>query len=156
MGEKDLFKTLAEFQEIRYNNDEKYRSLQEFKQYRARNPETQISREEYQTVVKIKEIGVKGEPILNPKKIDTETFTYRDEHINISDHNRGLSREKAESFIEKSIFMLKQRGGKRLAFYSRSGATVVDVESKEIVTSFSVEDFDSRIVRAIKEIKENE
>ena len=145
-------KTLDKFQEIRYNNKDEYRALQEFKQYRAKNPETTITREEYKVVLRIKEIGLKGEPILNPKKIDTTDYSFSDDHINKTDHHRNITKEQAEGYIESAIFSLKQWKGQRFVFYSNNGATVIDTGKKKIVSSFNEVDFDDKVRKAIQEV----
>ena len=107
IGKENMPKTLDKFQEIRCNDEKEYRALQEFKQYRAKNPETSITREEYQVVSKIKEIGFKGEPILKPDKIDTKDYPFSDDHINKTDHHRNITKEQAEGFIDRAVFSLK-------------------------------------------------
>ena len=107
-------KTLDKFQEIRYNNKDEYRALQEFKQYRAKNPETTITREEYKVVLRIKEIWLKGEPILKPEKVDTKDFSFREEHINITDHQRNITKEQAGGYIDSAIFRSNNGRGRDL------------------------------------------
>lgn len=144
--------TLAKFQYLKYNNTKEFDTLRGFKDYKSKYSDADL--EEYQTFEKIKKIGLRGEPILRPERIDTKEFSFNEEHINKTDHQRNITREEAESYIDNAVFSLKQWKGQRFVFYYYKGATVIDVRDNKIITSYTKEGFDNKVKEAIKEVKE--
>lgn len=155
VGEENMPKTLAEFQDLKYNKGVEFEKLHAFKDYRQDNPETKIDFKQYSVVEKIKSTGVKGTPILDASKPDIQDFSFSDEHINVVDHQRGISKEEAVGFTNNIIFSLKQRKGQREIFYSKEGAVCVDFKGKTIVTAFKSDEYDDTIKTIISEVLRN-
>ena len=155
VGEENLPKTLAEFQDLKYNKGVEFEKLHAFKDYRQDNPETKIDFKQYSVVEKIKSTGTKGTPILDASKPDIQDFSFSDEHINVVDHQRGISKEEAIGFTNNIIFSLKQRKGQREIFYSKEGAVCVDFKGKTIVTAFKSDEYDDTIKTIIGEVLRN-
>ena len=155
VGEENMPKTLAEFQDLKYNKGVEFEKLHAFKDYRQDNPETKIDFKQYSVVEKIKSTGAKGTPILDASKPDIQDFSFSDEHINVADHQRGISKEEAIGFTNNIIFSLKQRKGQREIFYSKEGAVCVDFKGKTIVTAFKSNEYDDTIKTIISEVLRN-
>lgn len=155
VGERYMPKTVDEFQEIKYNKNtqEQYarleRTFQGYSAYKRDNPDCTPS--DYRIALKLKERAVKGTIYIPPQTVDTENYKYNDEHIN-SERQHGVSRVEAETFIGQAVVSIAQWKGQRIAFYSKDGVTVVDIEKKQIVTSWKKEEFDDNIKSIIKEV----
>ncbi|MBP3433957.1 MAG: hypothetical protein J6K50_01665, partial [Clostridia bacterium] len=117
--------------------------------YKRDNPDCTPS--DYRIALKLKERAVKGTSYIPPQTVDTENYKYNDEHIN-SERQHGVSRVEAETFIGQAVVSIAQWKGQRIAFYSKDGVTVVDIEKKQIVTSWKKEEFDDNIKSIIKEV----
>ena len=140
---------------MKYNKGVEFEKLHAFKDYRQDNPETKIDFKQYSVVEKIKSTGAKGTPILDASKPDIQDFSFSDEHINVADHQRGISKEEAIGFTNNIIFSLKQRKGQREIFYSKEGAVCVDFKGKTIVTAFKSNEYDDTIKTIISEVLRN-
>lgn len=64
-----------------------------------------------------------------------------------------VSREEAEQFIKESDVSLTRWNGRFVNYYGKDGATYVDVENKNIRTSFSSREFDGNTLK-IREVVE--
>lgn len=97
----------------------------------------------------VKEIGIRGNIILEPVDIDLKDYTFDDKHINFErDHN--ISRENAESYIKTSKIIITRNNGRFFNFYSSEGAAYVDLEEKNIRTAFAKEQFDEKIIKMME------
>ena len=72
---------------------------------------------------------------VNPEKLDVSGYTYDTDHIN-AERAHMVSREEAERFIKESDVSLTRWNGRFVNYYGKDGATYVDVENKNIRTSF--------------------
>ena len=86
------------------------------------------------------------------ERIDTSEYSFNGDHINITDHQRNITREQAVSFIDNAVFELRQWKGQRIAYYSSEGATAVDIDKKTIVTTFSKIDYKESVKIALQEV----
>ncbi|MBQ8284625.1 MAG: hypothetical protein IJX75_06015 [Clostridia bacterium] len=156
VGVESMPKTLAIFQQIKYNRNtqEKYtrleKSFQGYSTYKRDNPAATPS--DYQAVCRLKKQGVEGIIHIPPRIIDLTEYGYSSRHIN-NEHQRGISREDAKSFIDRSIVSIEQgKKGRRQVFYSTEGATVIDTVEKRIVTSWKRNEYDQKAKTIIKEV----
>lgn len=155
VGAENMPKTLAKFQQIKYNRNtqERYtrleKTFQGYSAYKRDNPDCTPS--DYRTALKLKEQGVKGTIHIPPQMVDTKKYTYNDEHIN-TERQHGISRAEAESYIGQAVVSITQWKGQRIAFYSKDGVTVVDLATSKIVTSWSKDEFDDNVKSIIKEV----
>ncbi len=156
IGVENMPKTLAKFQQIKYNRNtqERYarleRTFQGYSEYKRDNPDA--TPRDYQAVCRLKKQGVEGNIHIPPRMVDLTEYGYSSEHIN-NEHQRGISREEAESFIECSIVSIEQgKKGRRQVFYSTEGAAVIDTVEKRIVTSWKRNEYDQKTKTIIKEV----
>ena len=155
VGAENMPKTLAKFQQIKYNRNtqERYaqleRTFQGYSAYKRDNPDCTPS--DYRTAQKLKEQGTQGTIQIPAQIIDTHDYTFRDWHVN-DEHARNLTRENAEAVIKNSIISIVQWKGQRVLYYSQDGATVIDKKTKEIITTWDSSDFDENVKNIIKEV----
>ena len=155
VGAENMPKTLANFQQMKYNKNtqERYtrleKTFQGYSAYKRDNPD--CTPNDYRTALKLKEQGVKGTIHIPPQTVDTKKYTYNDEHIN-TERQHGISRAEAESYIGQAVVSITQWKGQRIAFYSKEGVTVVDLAKSKIVTSWSKDEFDDNVKSIIKEV----
>ncbi len=152
IGAENMPKSLDKFQKMKYNNGKKYEFLKGFKEYKQTNPRSRI--EDYKTSVRLKEQGVRGSIHIPAQEINISDFSFNDEHINI-ERQHGVSRKEAEKYIQDALVSISQWKGRRIAFYSIAGVTVVDLTEKLIVTSWGKDEFDGSVKNIIKEVVAN-
>lgn len=102
--------------------------------------------------IELAEANIRGVPKLNPEKIDVSGFTFDESHIN-AEREHGVTRAEAERFIKEADISLTRWNGRFINYYGPHGATYVDVENKNIRTSFKKEQFDVPTLK-IREVAE--
>ena len=107
---------------------------------------------DYYVQTALKEAGIKGIAKVNPVKLDVSSYSYDTEHIN-TERAHMVSREEAERFIKESDLSLTRWNGRFVNYYSKDGATYVDVENKNIRTAFTKKEFDENTLK-IREVTE--
>lgn len=148
--EDDMPKSFADFQNLKYNEPEKWEKLKALKHYLESNPEN--SSRDYHVQTALKEAGIKGIAKVNPVKLDVSSYSYDTEHIN-TERAHMVSREEAERFIKEADLSLTRWNGRFVNYYSKDGATYVDVENKNIRTAFTKKEFDENTLK-IREVTE--
>lgn len=143
--------TLAEFQNLKYNEPEKWEQLKDRYRYKRRIPEA--TENDYQTYKKIKATGILGSVRVPPHPIDIETLEFKDEHAG----NHGVTLDDAKLYIKNAKFSLSRKrwDGVSFNYYSEDGATYVDDSKKLIKTAFPRENFDSVVNKAMEVINGN-
>ena len=102
----------------------------------------------------LKSIVKKGVINIPPKKIDVENFDFDDEHIN-SERKHNVNKEEAIGYVKKSKVSITKWKGRFENYYSKDGATFVDVENNQIKTSFKKEEFDDNAKSIMEVLKKN-
>ena len=155
VGTGNMPKTLDDFQKIKYNKDarEQYLRLQNtylgYSEYVRDNP--RATPKDYQTVLRLKEKGVKGKIRIPPKPFNTEKYEFKDDHINKA-RNHFVVRSEAESFIQNAVIAIVKWNGQVIQYFSKDGATYINVEKKEISTSFKSNEFDENVKKMLEEV----
>ncbi len=155
VGAENMPKTLAKFQQIKYNKNtqERYarleRTFQGYSAYKRDNPDCAPS--DYRTVLKLKEQGVKGSIRIPPQTIDVTTYEYDDQHIN-QERKHFVERSEAESYIQNAVISIVKWNGKSIQYFSSEGATYLNVETGKIATSFKSSEFDENVKKMLKEV----
>lgn len=143
-------KSFAKFQKMKYNEPEKWEELKALKLYLESNPGN--SSRDYYVQTALKEAGIKGIAKVYPVKLDVSGYSYDSEHIN-AERAHMVSRGEAERFIAESDLSLTRWNGRFVNYYSKDGATYVDVENKNIRTAFTKKEFDENTLK-IREVIE--
>lgn len=100
----------------------------------------------------LKEAGIKGEPILNPEKINLSEFGFDEKHINV-DRAHHVTKADAQRYINESKIALKRWKGQFMNYYSKSGAAYVDMKNKNVRTAFSSREFDENVKKILEVIE---
>ncbi len=152
LGDKEMPETLAEFQEMKYNNSKKFDELKELKDYVRENPNA--TSKDYKLVKKLKDNGVKGQIHIPPKRnIDIDKLGFDNKHINEERHH-NISKDEAIQFIKKAKMSITRWNGEFERYYSYEGGAYIDMKNKIIRTAFSKREFDAEAKNIIKEIIE--
>lgn len=99
----------------------------------------------------IKACGIVGEVYLQPLKIDTDSLSYDKEHF--IERNRGITFDEAKSYIINARFSISRWNGTFENYYSEKGASYVNIELKEIRTTYSEKDFTDSVRKALEVLK---
>lgn len=141
IGEENIPKSLAEFQDLKYNNNDRFEWLKSFKEYRTDNP--RATQSDYKKVVRLQEAGIKGEIHIPPREIDDiSKYGFDDEHINV-ERKHNVTEQEAKQFINNAVVTITKWNGKFERFYSYDGAAYVDMEHSIIRTAYKPDEFKS-------------
>lgn len=101
-----------------------------------------VARKRKADIIKLaKENKIRGEVHLEYQRTDISEYAFDEKHIN-KDREHGVTREDAERFIADSKVMISRWKGRFECYFAPGGATYIDLEQKNIRTSFKREEFD--------------
>ena len=117
----------------------------------------ELTRKKNDDIIKeIKACGLRCETVnLIPKKIDADSLSFDDEHIN-GKRNHNVTREQAIEYIKNAKFSATAWRGKREKYFGYEGVAYVDVEENMIKTAFSKDEFDDIIIKILEVYKKYE
>ena len=141
-------KTLAEFQNLKYNNPEKWEHLKDFKKYVTRVPEaTEVDYEIYKKIKSVVHDGIVRVPA---DKIDASALTFRDEHA----ARHGCTVEQGRYYVKTALYSVtKERwDGMSVNYFSTSGATYIDPNTMQIKTCYGKDNFDASTKKVMEVI----
>lgn len=140
-------KTFAKFQDLKYNNPDKWDYLKNYKKYKDRVPEAKES--DYALYRKVKETGVSGSVRVPPLRVDTDKLAFRDNHA----ARHGCTLEDAIQYVANAKCSIRRKrwDGYSVNYYSLDGAAYIDAETNKIKAAFKEKDFDPT-VKAIMEV----
>ncbi len=150
---KDLgVSSIDDFQNLKYNNTEKWEETQAYYRYKKKYPE---SNQEYFKINKdIQELiskGVVAEKIgvaVKPIPIDYEKMH---KHALKRMAERNLKDQDIKGFIKDAKVMFKQDNDRRNVYYSEKGAAGIIVNEKMLITAFPASSYDEG-AKAIMEV----
>lgn len=132
-------KSLAEFQDLKYNNISKYEWIKAFKEYRVDNPKS--TQDDYKKVVRLKEAGIQGEIHIPPRVIaDVSTIGFDNNHVNV-ERQHNVTEHEAKLFINNAVASISKWNGTFERFYSCDGVVYVDMKHSIIRTAYKSDEF---------------
>lgn len=155
-------KSLEKFQEIKYNNSEKWKELKGFKKYKEAYPETSLENYRVYTVLRDKGLLPKGHIVPTQAckvYILADAGKKNSAHIMERMLERNIASEAVQSYVDNSILCVSMFQGTRKVFYSEDGVTVLTQTSAYqgidwiAKTTWSKSDFDDNTTEIIKEVK---
>lgn len=144
---KNVPDTLDSFQNMKYNNHDKWSETKAHYRYKKRVPEA--TPEDFAKYQRVKATGVIGTVRVPPEPINLEALSFKDAHS----ARHGCTLEDAKRYVAtaKCTVRRKRWDGVSINYYSFNGAAYIDAESMKIKTAFSKNDFDP-ITKAIMEV----
>lgn len=135
---KEVPNTLDKFQNLKYNDPEKWSYLQGYKRYKSSVPEATAS--DYSAYKAVKATGVVGSVRVPPEKIDIDFLDFKDDHGT----HHGCTLEDAKHYIRNAKCSIKRKiwDGYHTNYYSSDGAAYVQDAIGKINTAFPKEKFD--------------
>ena len=143
--DKDLPKTLKEFQEIKYNNSDEWNKIK--RQYLDANRYNKI-------VNNATNLNIKGIPIKNIERINLKDFEFDYYHIN-NERSHGVTKEMAQSFISNSKAAYSRWNGQVIVYVSESGCSVVNLKEKKVSTSYKSDEYDNKFKMLMEVLKDD-
>ncbi len=148
LGRK-VVKSLDDFQNVKYNDSERWGFLKGYKRYISRVPDAKES--DYWTYVLIKETGITGEIRVPPEKVDRRKLSLNDDHAT----RHGCNLADAKNYVKTAKFSItrKRWDGVSVNYYSEEGAAYINPETLKVKTAFSFKDFDDTISKIMGMLK---
>ena len=149
LGRENMPKSFDKWQELKYNDSEKYADLKSAYRYINNNQGADINA--YRCAAEMKDIGIKG-TIHIPKKdsIDVRKLSFDDEHIN-KERKHNVTEEEAKGFISNAVLSITKRNGMTENYYSKNGIAYVNPKEMKIKTAFGQSEFkgDAEIIMEV-------
>lgn len=142
------------FQDLKYNNIEKYEDLKGYYRYKLEYPES--NRMFYEVNNKVKQLvnmeQVKGSigTAVKPNITDIKISSINT-HAEKRMQQREITKDIAQSYIDNAVVEFAQNT-KRL-YISNKGATVLLKEDNRLISTYSEKDFDEGILKILEVIK---
>lgn len=99
-------------------------------------------------------LGKNAKVNIPPKDIDVSELGFDYEHIT-TERGRNIDEETAKEWIENAVFSVTVWDGQYERFISEAGAVYVNMETKNIRTAFSYEDYSDSLVKCLKIVNEH-
>ncbi|MEE1049450.1 MAG: hypothetical protein U0M60_18775 [Clostridia bacterium] len=131
-------KTFDKFQDLKYNDVEKWNELKGFYRYKRDNLNSGLR--DYKCAKELSDIGIKGVIHIPAKFIDINKLSFNDIHVNV-EKNHNVSEEEAKEYITNAILSITKRQGLSENYYSKQGVSYVNPHELEIKTAFSSSEF---------------
>lgn len=141
------------FQDLKYNNIEKYNDLKGYYRYKSNYPES--NREFYEVNNKVKQlinieqvkegIGTAVKPNIKDVKISSINT-----HAETRMQQRNITKQMAQSYINNAIVEFSQNT--KSLYLSNEGATVLLKEDKRLISTYSNKDFNDGILKILEVI----
>lgn len=155
LGELQELKNIDAFKEIKYNKQEVFERLLKFKEIRKEHPEMEWDL--YNIRLDLKELGIKNGKCLkaNPKiaYIMPDESTKRDSyHIMHRMMERHITDDELRGYVQNAEYMFSQWGGKRLAFFTDQGVSVLSKTGDGWIfkTAWKKADFDEETIKILE------
>lgn len=142
---KDFPKTLKEFQEIKYNNSDKWNKIK--RKYLDANRYNKI-------VNNATNLNIKGIPIKNIERINLKDFEFDYYHIN-NERSHGVTKEMAQSFINNSKAAYSRWNGQVIVYVSENGCSVVNLKEKKVSTAYKSDEYDNKFKMLMEVLKDD-
>ncbi len=154
---KDAPKDLAELQQWKYNEPEKWKRIKGFYAYKQKYPSAGI--EHYDIYHELQTLGISKGIVLPPEKVSSyileDTKAKDPAHIMKRMSERHITDDDVHSYVNKALVMFDQWKGARKLFCSSEGATVVTKQGDDWIakTAMSKFDFDEDAEKILEVIR---
>lgn len=153
LGKKEAGKTFAHFQDMKYNEPEKWKDVKGFASYMRKYPDS--SRPFYNIMRDLKEIEVEPGVCLPAKKKTAYILPEgkRDpNHIMKRMLERHITDDELRKFVDDAKVMFVQWGGKRQMFINGEGVAVLTRSGDDWIfkTAWKKDDFDEETLKILE------
>lgn len=114
--------------------------------------ELNLKAENDKIIKEIKNLGIRGNVNLVPEKIDIDSLKFDDFHTN-KERAHNVTEDEAKQFIRDAKISITTWKGQFKNYYSKNGATFVNMKTNEIRTSFKFEEFSDNIKEMLEVLK---
>lgn len=140
---KDVPKSFVKFQELKYNEPEKWEELKTF--YRDAN--------RYQKLIDESEnLNIKGQPIKKINRIKLDEYEFKENHIN-SEREHQVTKDLAQKYVNESVAAYRCWNGDVTVYVSKYGATVANHREKTISTAYRSSEYDPKFNKLLEVLK---
>lgn len=150
---KDAPKTFADFQDMKYNNTERWNDTKGLYRYVNKHPESNRTFYEVDKYVK----GLKAEGLVSVK-MGAAVKPQPVQFDNIAEHaakrlvERSITAEQARNYIANAKVAFYQAGGQKRGLLSSEGFAVVNVKLKKLETAYPANEFTEGMKKIIREV----
>lgn len=135
---KEAPKSLKDFQELKYNNNENYENLKEFYKYKLDN--SKANKNHFEMKKELEKLGIKGKIRVPAADIDLSEIGFDDNHIN-TERNHNITKDEAIRFIKDSKLSISKWNGIYENYYGVDAAIYVKTDENIIRTCYKRNEF---------------
>lgn len=147
LGRENMPKTFDLFQDLKYNDIERWSETKGFYRYKGENPKAVLN--DYRCFKELEKLFPQGSFHIPPKEINSNLLAFDDVHIN-KERLHSVSAQKAVNYIKKAKASRTVWNGKYERYYSSDGVVYVNLEEKIIRTTFSKQEFDEITIQILE------
>lgn len=147
---KDVPKGFDKWQELKYNNSERYAELKGFYRYKQNNDKATIN--DYRCAKELKELLPQGSFHIPAKDIDVSKLGVDNEHIN-KERLHKVTETEAKEFVKNAKVSRTVWSGQYERCYTYEGVSYVDNKNKLIRTAFKKDEFKGDVVKILEVLK---
>lgn len=147
LGKENMPKTFDLFQDLKYNDVERWSETKGFYRYKGENPKAVLN--DYRCFKELEKLFPQGSFHIPPKEINSNLLAFDDVHIN-KERLHSVSAQKAVNYIKKAKASRTVWNGKYERYYSSDGVVYVNLEEKIIRTTFSKREFDEITIQILE------
>lgn len=103
----------------------------------------------------LKNAGIRGNLVFEPKKISIKEFDFDEEHIN-AERSHNVTKTEAQQFIREAKIVLERWNGQFMNYYGENGSVYVDVKNKIVRTVFKSDEYDDNTKKIVGVMKKHE
>ena len=114
-----------------------------------------LDKEKYEILVDLmKKEHVKGVLMEEAECINLEKLNFDNEHIN-NQRKHNVTKDEAQKFINNTKFVLSRWNGDVRIYFSKDGATIVNVKENVVSTAYKNVEYDEKINRMMEVFKDD-
>lgn len=102
----------------------------------------------------LKDAGIRGSLIFEPKKLSIKEFDFDEVHIN-SERSHNITKTEAQQFIREAEIVLERWNGQFMNYYGKNGSVYVDVKNKVVRTAFKADEYDDNTKKIVEVMKKH-
>lgn len=150
LGRKVVPQSFDKFQELKYNDKERWGEIKNAYRYINANPGSDINA--YRCVQELKALFPQGSFHIPAKEADTSKLTFDDVHIN-QQRKHNVSENEAKRYIKNAKASRTVWKGQFERYYSYDGVAFVSKDEMLIRTAFSKRQFNDEVEKIVEVLK---
>lgn len=150
LGTKEVPRSFDKWQELKYNDSERYEELKGAFRYINANPGADMNA--YKCVTELRKLSTQGSFHIPAREVDISKLSFDDTHIN-KERNHNVTEIEAKKYITNAKVSRTVWKGQFERYYSQEGVAFVSNDNNLIRTAFKKNQFDDEVIKIMEVLK---